>query len=469
MGGEPCLSLTESSVDICNSVPVNKYMAYSMVVNIRVLTCFALVLTVKAQMLDRNCFGSENGTLSDTFLASPVNEDAQAVVYGGERAFSVNLVKALFKKYENEAIEQNIFISPSSIYHTLMLSYFGALGETEQELAKGLGFENLTKSEVLKTYMFDRAYQAVRERTAGLGYTFKHANKLYFEQDLKLNECLRLALADQIELVDFKKSPEETRVNMNKWVEEATRGRIQDLIPEGYVDYSTKASIVNAAYFKGQWQSQFKPKDTKFGNFYITRDQIRMVKFMVQKGSFNYYVSEELQAHVLEMPYEGDHVSMVIILPPWKDDSLQETVKRMTPETLQGVMGEIQTGFYKVEKLDVLLPKFSISGDLELLQPLSSLGINSLFGGQSNLTGFMDQYGDSEDVISLDSAKHKSFIEVNEEGSEAAAATALLGFRSARPLFHSEFKADHPFLFLIYDKQQDTILFFGVYQHPPSP
>merc|ERR1711860_337039 len=173
------------------------------------------------------------------------------------------------------------------------------------ELETSLGFGNLTKSEVLKTYMFDRAYQAVRERTAGLGYTFKHANKLYFEQDLKLNECLRLALADQIELVDFKKSPEETRISLNKWVEDATQGRIQELIPQGYVDYST-------------------------------REQIRMVKFMVQKGSFNYYVSEELQAHVLEMPYEGDHVSMVVILPPWKDGSLQETVRRMTPETLQG-------------------------------------------------------------------------------------------------------------------------------------
>jgi len=434
------------------------------------LTVLILVTGSRCQMLDRNCFGEEGeeGALTATFLASK-NEEAQALVYSGERAFSVNLIKALFEKYENESIEENIFISPSSIYHTLMLAYFGSLGETQQELETSLGFGNLTKSEVLKTYMFDRAYQAVRERTAGLGYTFKHANKLYFEQDLKLNECLRLALADQIELVDFKKSPEETRISMNKWVEEATQGRIQDLIPQGYVDYSTRASIVNAAYFKGQWQSQFKPKATKFGNFYITRDQIRMVKFMVQKGSFNYYVSEELQAHVLEMPYEGDHVSMVVILPPWKDDSLQETVRRMTPETLQGVMGEIQTGFYKVEKLDVLLPKFSIAGDLELLEPLSSLGINSLFGGRSNLTGFMDQYGDAEDSISLDSAKHKSFIEVNEEGSEAAAATALLGFRSARPLFHSEFKADHPFLFLIYDKQVDTILFFGVYQHPPSP
>jgi len=289
-------------------------------------------LSSKAQMLDRNCFGSENGTLSDTFLASPVNEEAQAVVYGGERAFSVNLVKALFKKFENEAIEQNIFISPSSIFHTLMLAYFGALGETEKELAVGLGIEKMTKSEVLKTYMFDRAYQAVRERTPGLGYVFKHANKLYFEQDLKLNECLRLALADQIEPTDFKNAPEAARTKINKWVEDITLGNIKDLVPEGYVDFSTRASLVNAAYFKGQWLSQFKSKDTKHGNFYVKRDKIRMVKYMRQEGSFNYYTSEELQAHVVELPYEGDHVSMVLILPPFLDDGLQETVKRMTPK-----------------------------------------------------------------------------------------------------------------------------------------
>jgi len=438
--------------------------------NCRTLSLLSVVLQVSGQMLDRNCFGSENGTLSDTFLASPVDEEAQAVVYSGERAFSVNLVKSLFKKYETEEIEQNIFISPSSIYHTLMLSYFGALGDTEEQLAKGLGFENLTKSEVLKTYMFDRAYQAVRERTPGLGYVFKHANKIYLEQDLKLNECLRLALADQIELTDFKKSPEEARNKINDWVSGMTMGNIKNLVPAGYVDYSTRASIVNAAYFKGQWLSQFKSEDTKFGNFYVKRDKIRMVKFMRQEGSFNYYTSQELQAHVVELPYEGDHVSMVLILPPFLDDGLQETVKRMTPETMQGVMAEIKSGFYKVEKLKVQIPKFSISGSLELSEPLSNLNISKLFGANSNLTGFLDlDTSPADDRIMFDSAQHKSFIEVNEEGSEAAAATALLGFRSARPLFHTEFKANHPFLFLIYDKQVDTILFFGVYQHPPTP
>jgi len=423
------------------------------------------------QMLDRNCFGDEGqqGILSDTFLASPVNNQSKALVYQGERDFSVNLIKALFEKYERESISENIFISPSSIYHTLMLAYFGSRGETQAELTSALGFSSLAKSSVLKTYMFDRAYQAVRENTPGLGYVFKHANKLYFEEDLKLNECLRLALGDQVELVNFKEDPEAARVNMNQWVEDNTNGIIKDLVPEGYVDYSTRASLVNAAYFKGQWASQFKASDTKFGNFYIKRDEIRMVKFMRQKGSFNYYVSEELQAHVLELPYEGDHVSMLVILPPWKDDSLQETVRRMTPETMKGVIAEIKTGYGKVEKLDVMIPKFSISGSLELLEPLEKLNVSQLFGGNSNLTGFLDQYGEEKDTVSLNSAQHKSFIEVNEEGSEAAAATALLGFRSARPLFHSQFKADHPFLFLIFDKQTDTILFFGVYQHPPQP
>jgi len=434
------------------------------------LPLLLLLLQAKAQMLDMNCFGSDTDPLSDTFLASPVTDENKDVVYGGERAFSVDLIKALFNKYEDRQIEKNIFISPSSIYHTLMLAYFGALGDTQTELAEGLGFESLSKSEVLKTYMFDRAYQAVRERTPELGYVFQHANKLYFEKRLKLNECLRMTLQEQIEPTDFKNSPEEARVQINTWVESLTKGNIKNLVPEGYVDSTTKAALVNAAYFKGQWTSKFKEEDTKLGNFYVKRDKIRMVHFMKQKGNFNYYTSEELQAHVVELPYQGNHVSMVVILPPFLDDGLQETVKRMTPETLQAVMAEIKSDYFKVDGLDVTLPKFSISGSLELTEPLANLNISRLFGPGSDLSGFVDADSlEQGEAIHPESAQHKAFIEVNEEGTEAAAATALLGFRSARPLFHSQFKADHPFLFLIYDKQVDTILFFGVYQHPPTP
>ena len=256
---------------------------------------------------------------------------------------------------------------------------------------------------------------------------------------------------------------------MNGWVETLTKGSIKDLIPPGYVDSSTSASIMNAAYFKGQWLSQFKEADTKAGNFYVTRDEIRIVKFMNQKGAFNYYSSEELQAHVVELPYEGDHVSMVVVLPPWLDDGLQQTVARMTPDTLTAVIRELTSGFFKMDKLDVKLPKFSVSGSLELNQPLRELNISAVFGPGSNLTGFLDPEAGDQDRVHLDAALHKAYVDVNEEGSEAAAATALIGFRSARPLFHTEFKADHPFIFLIYDKQVDTVLFFGVYQYPPTP
>jgi len=422
--------------------------------------------------LDRNCFSDDQLELSDDFLASPMNSTSQQVVHAGERAFSVNLIKALFQRFKSARIEENIFISPSSIYHTLVLAYFGARGQTRRELEAGLGLDSLSKLDVLKAYMMDRVYQAVRERTEGLGYDFQQANKLYFNNDLQLNQCLQLALNTQLEATDFAGNPEAARGTINAWVEEMTKGNIQDLIPEGFVDTSTKAAIVNAAYFKGQWMSQFKDSDTKAGNFYVTRDEIRIVKYMNQKGSFNYYTSEELQAHVLELPYEGDHVSMIIILPPWLDDGLQQTVSRLTPQTLQGVMQEVNSGFFKMDKLDVKIPKFSVSGSLELSQPLAELNITSVFADNSNFTGFLDAAAtpaEEQNAVKFSKAVHKSFIEVNEEGSEAAAATALLRFRSARPLFHTKFEADHPFLFMIYDKQVDTILFFGVYQFPPEP
>ena len=188
-----------------------------------------------------------------------------------------------------------------------------------------------------------------------------------------------------------------------------------------------------------------------------------MTKFMKQKGKFNYYTSEELRAHVLQMPYQGEDISMIIILPPFEDDALHTTVERMTPETIQGVMAEVRSGFYEVDDLTVEIPKFKIEQTLELSSTLGKLGLSSFFAN-SDFQGFLE--ADSQEEVHFERAIHKSFIEVNEEGSEAAASTALFGFRSARPLFHTHFIANHPFLFLIFDEKTDMILFFGVYQNP---
>jgi len=219
-----------------------------------------------------------------------------------------------------------------------------------------------------------------------------------------------------------------------------------------------------------EWASKFETEDTKRDNFYVRNDKITMTKFMKQKGKFNYYTSEELRAHVLQMPYKGDDISMIIILPPFEDDALYTTVQKMTPETIQGVMAEVRSGFYEVDDLTVELPKFKIEQSLELSDTLGKLGVSFFGDGPSDFTDFLDSKVASEyaESLSFSKAMHKSFIEVNEEGSEAAAATALFGFRSARPLFHTHFIANHPFLFLIFDEKTDMILFFGVYQDPKS-
>jgi len=425
----------------------------------------------EASSLGRSCFSDSSMRLSDNAFLADLNGNttttAQEVVHRGERDFAVRLVKALFARFTGKRIEDNIFISPASIYQTLMLAYFGAEGKTAQELAAGLGLTQLGRPDALKAYMMDQVYQAVRERTQGLGYELRQANKIYMEQSLHLNKCLQLALHNQIESTDFANSAEAARKGMNSWVEDITNDQITDLIPAGYVDSSTKAAIVNAAYFKGEWMSQFKPSDTKAGNFYVTRDEIRVVKYMHQSGAFNYYTSEELKAHIVELPYRGN-VSMIVILPPWTDQGLQETVDRLTPDTLQGVVQELQSNFFKMEKLHVQLPKFSVQGQLELSEPLSRLNMSNVFGAAADFSGFVDRSVEKENGIKFNQAVHKAVINVNEEGSEAAAATALIGFRSARPLFPTEFKADHPFLYLIYDKPTSSILFFGVYQYPPS-
>ena len=129
----------------------------------------------------------------------------------------------------------------------------------------------------------------------------------------------------------------------------------------------------------GEWASKFETEDTKRDNFYVSRDKITMTKFMKQKGKFNYYTSEELRAHVLQMPYKGEDISMIIILPPFEDDALYNTVQRMTPETIQGVMAEVRSGFYEVDDLTVELPKFKIEQSLELSDTLGKLGV-SFFG-----------------------------------------------------------------------------------------
>lgn len=422
-----------------------------------------LLLSSGVLALDSDCMGVDS---NDETLSEPVTPEIQSILNDGERDFSVHLIKTLFQEFESIGqVNKNIFVSPASIYQTLMLAYMGARGVTEEELAMTLGFKDkVNRTEVMKNYLFERVFQSLRARNPDLGYKLTHANKFYFDRSLDLSQCLQLVLRDELEAVDFNK-PEKARGIINDWVKGKTEGKIRNFLPPDSLSGS-KVALVNAAYFKGNWASKFNDTETKKDIFYVRRDKNRMTEFMTQKGKFNYYTSEELRAHVLEMPYEGgEEMSMIVILPPFEKDSLIKTVANLTPKTLKGVMNEVKSGFYQVDDLTVTIPKFRIEQSLELSSTIGDLGVPSLFQ-DSDLSGFLSPNAENQNEITLQSALHKSFIEVNEEGSEAAAATALFGFRSARPLFHTHFVANHPFLFLIYDKPADTIMFFGIYQDP---
>merc|ERR1711981_484996 len=365
---------------------------------------------------------------SESFLTDPPTEEVRNIVNKGQRDFSVNIIKSLFDKYQKESeelVEQrskrevdapnahNIFISPSSIFQSLMLAYFGAAGETETELANAMGFSSVERDLIKKSYVFERAFQAVRERKPDLGYKLINANKVFFDRSVPLNKCVSLLLNNELGAVDFSSGGgEKARQEINRWVEGKTLDKIKGLLPPGTIDPSTRMALVNAAYFKGQWSSQFKPNETKMDNFYVKRDVIRATKFMKQEGQFNYYPSEELRAHVLQLPYVGNALSMVIILPPFEDGSLSETVARMTPEKVQGVMAEIKSGFYKADDLTIQIPKFKIEQSMDLATTLGHLGLESLFDpSTSNLTNFISEESRDSERVTFNSARHKPFIE----------------------------------------------------------
>ncbi|XP_037089182.1 serpin B4-like [Pollicipes pollicipes] len=178
---------------------------------------------------------------------------------------------------------------------------------------------------------------------------------------------------------------------------------------------------------------------------------------MKQKAHFNYGVSEDLQAQILELPYQGGEITMFILLPPFIEGALDTTVSRLTAETLRSNMEMM----WPVD-IDVQIPKFRIEESYKMKEKLSALGFDNLFNASAvNLNGFSDSGN-----LALKKALHKSFLEINEEGAEAAAATALFLFRSARPAEPPAFICNHPFMYVIYDHSQEIILFMGTFEHP---
>lgn len=404
---------------------------------------FALV--VCTSQINGQCLSKNDGV-----QPSPI---AKANLYKGEMEFTINTLHLLNRASPN----QNIFFSPYSIFHALLLAYFGANGRTEENLRNALKLEWAeNKVYVMHAYRNEKANRIQKESDSNNTIVFQSADRIYFNKNLPFRECLFNFFDEELTVMDFAANPEARRAEINNWISEFTKGHIQDIIPPGSISAYTNLVLANAAYFKGNWVSKFDPELTKPEIFYITMDQYQYVDMMHTKGNFYHAMNEKLQAHILEMPYDGEEMSMFIILPAFANNGLEEMLSRLTIKSIQEALEEGSS-----REVIVSIPKFSFETTTELVPVLQQLGVGDLFdSSKANLTGFANQN------IVFDDAIHKAKIEVDENGSTAAAATVLFSFRSSRPLEPAQFKCDHPFIFFIYDSKSKVVLFTGIYRDP---
>ena len=366
----------------------------------------------------------------------------------GNTAFAVDLYHQL------RGAEGNLFFSPYSISTALAMTYAGARGNTETQMAQALHFD--LDQEALHSAFADLEAHLAQIQAKGdiallvanalwpqVGYAFLAAF---------LDLCQR-NYGVTITPVDYAADQEAARQQINAWVEEKTRDKIKELLKPPHVTPLTTLILVNAIYFKGNWASQFDPEDTEDGPFYRLAGDAVKAPMMRQTARFGYHELDGLQ--VLELPYVGGDLSMLILLPQERD-GLPALEAALTVDNLA-----LWSQRLYPTKVQLVLPRFKLSGEFDLGETLEAMGMVDAFHGSADFSGMTGQ----RDLF-ISAVVHKAFVDVNEEGTEAAAATAVMMARgfSPSPLF----VADHPFLFLIRENSTGSVLFLGRVMDPTA-
>ncbi|ELV13980.1 leukocyte elastase inhibitor [Tupaia chinensis] len=360
----------------------------------------------------------------------------------------------LFQTLNKNNPTGNIFISPFSISSAMAMIFLGTRGKTSTQLSKTLHFDTVEDIHS----RFQSLNADINKR--GAPYILKLANRLYGE---KTYEFLPEFLAStqkmygaELASVDFQHASEEARKAINQWVKGQTEGKIPELLAAGVVDNLTKLVLVNAIYFKGNWQEKFMKEATTDVPFRLNKKDKKTVKMMYQKKKFPYGYIEDLKCRVLELPYQGKELSMLILLPDEIEDEFTGLKKIEEQLTLEKLREWTKPANLSNIEVHVSLPKFKLEENYILNPHLSQLGVQDLFDrSKADLSGISG----ARDLF-ISKIVHKSFVEVNEEGTEAAAATA--GIATFAMLMPEEtFLADHPFCFFIRHNPTANILFLG--------
>jgi serpin B len=400
---------------------------------------------------------------SDTQIPPGVNDIDTLVI--GNSDFALALYQAL------KNTDSNIFYSPYSISTALAMTYAGARGKTAEEMADTLGF-TLPSERLHKTYNALAEELSKRGKGADLyimqpegepaketveGFRLNIVNALWGQEGYKfLDEYINLVekyYDGNLKSLDFINNPEPSRLEINDWASEQTEGRINDVLPAGSINPLTRLVLTNAIYFKARWEHGFSPKATKDDTFYLLTNETVTVPMMNQKAKLYYAVKDNVQA--VRLPYLGGDIAMTILLPPESEFTTFES--SFNAKKLASIIEDME-----LREVRLTLPKFKLEDDYRLDKKLSEMGMPDAFSQGaadfSGMTGKKDMF--------IGTAIHKTFISIDEVGTEAAAVTAIGMVGAAPPPVPVDVVVNHPFIFLIQDIKTGTILFAGRVLNP---
>lgn len=326
----------------------------------------------------------------------------------------------------------------------LSLAYVGAKGDTASEMASSMHYSNPDP-------------QAVTAEVGGVAKSFKNsphltiANKIYLNKGINLKPHFRDVAKDfdsETEQVDFSKN-EESATKINDWVELKTHDKIKNLVDANSFDSSTKIILVNAIHFKAKWLVQFPQYRTRPSEFWISETEKNSVDMMHLKHDFRYIQIPTLEATAIELPYKDSDLVMLIILPNEKTGlvDIESGMESLDMDVLFKTM--VRT------EVEVSLPKFKVEFETQMKTPLQKMGMKKMFTESADFGNLLDN-----NSVQISDVVHKTFIEVNEVGTEAAAATVLFSVGSAGPGQRKpvvEFKVNRPFYYQILDSKHNTV------------
>lgn len=415
----------------------------------RFISCVSIAALI-AGCAGRVSAGSEVKSALPRDEAPQVSDADTGALVGGNTAFAFDLYRELAGK------GGNLFYSPFSISQALAMTYAGARGNTERQMADALHFA-LAQGSLHPAFNRLGLELASRSEIEDLPkdqrFKLNIANAIWGQRDYEfLPEFLDMLAKNYgagMRLVDYLADPEKARVEINNWVEDQTEGKIKDLIPQGAIDGLTRLVLTNAIYFNASWLHPFEESLTTPQPFHLVDANTVKVDMMQQSESFGYYAGKGYQA--VELPYSGDQLAMLILVPD------EGNFTKFESGLDERVLEEIGSGM-SYPQINLWMPKFTFSAEFMLKPVLSAMGMAEAF--DPGLADFSGMTGNRELYIS--EVIHKAFVAVDESGTEAAAATAVIMKFTSMPIGEPvELKIDRPFIFIIRDLPTGSILFLG--------